>query len=342
MKFCVKCGEDCEDTIDGLCVECFLDGRKLTSLPHHIDLQVCANCGEFSSRDSWVMRDRKTAVEDAAVNGLMVIKEADLVSVGAISVEQDASTYEVFVDSVLGIGNQTCEDKASTIVRVKNTVCKRCSRLLGSYYESILQIRTGSKNLSPELREETLARVENSVANQARTNRQLFITKMEIVSGGVDVYLSSISLGKMLAKDLADTYCAEMGEAAKLVGRTDDGHDMYRVTYLIRLPDFHVGDIAEFEGRNFKITRVASSGGKLMDLSDFRERTIRRGDMPTMKILEKAGDIRDATVISRSGNEIQIMSPSDYSTVDLRIPDDAEIGETVRVASIEGIFYYVP
>ena len=32
MNFCVKCGIDCDSTIDGLCLECFLDGRVLTVL----------------------------------------------------------------------------------------------------------------------------------------------------------------------------------------------------------------------------------------------------------------------------------------------------------------------
>ena len=42
--FCVKCGEEDVETINGLCLNCFLDGRKLISMPHHVDLMRCANC----------------------------------------------------------------------------------------------------------------------------------------------------------------------------------------------------------------------------------------------------------------------------------------------------------
>ena len=49
--FCVKCGKDCDDTINGLCMECFLGDRPLMKLPHHVDLHRCTNCEEYEIRD---------------------------------------------------------------------------------------------------------------------------------------------------------------------------------------------------------------------------------------------------------------------------------------------------
>jgi nonsense-mediated mRNA decay protein 3 len=36
------------------------------------------------------------------------------------------------------------------------------------------------------------------------------------------------------------------------------------------------------------------------------------------------------------------MHPTNYSTIDLRIPQGAEIGEMVQVVQIEEVLYYVP
>ena len=47
MNFCVKCGNECEESLDGLCISCWLAGRKLVDLPHHVDLHVCTNCREY-------------------------------------------------------------------------------------------------------------------------------------------------------------------------------------------------------------------------------------------------------------------------------------------------------
>ncbi len=342
MSFCVKCGRDCEESLDGLCIDCWLDGRRLTSLPHHVDLHVCTNCGEFEFGDRWLKRDRLVAVQDAAADALAVVRDAQPVSLSTEAVEQDPYVYGVTVRTVCDVMGYEAEDETSTIVRIKNTVCRRCSRQLGSYYEAILQIRTGSGKLSPEMREETLAMVENSVARQAATNRSLFITKMEIVTGGVDVYLSSMSLAKSLTRELADHYCAETKESPKLVGQTTDGQDMYRITYLVRLPEYHVGDVVQFQGRWCKLTRVSSGGGRVLDLMDFRERAVRRADMSGIKVHEAGGNLKEATVVSRAGSEIQVLDPDNYSTVDLKIPADAEVGDSVKVVTIDEVLYFVP
>lgn len=342
MSFCVKCGRDCEESLDGLCIDCWLDGRRLTELPHHVDLRVCTNCGEYEFGDRWLRRDRLVAVQDAAADALSVIRDAVPVSIATEAEEQDPHVYVVRVRTVCDVMGYEAEDEASTIVRIKNTVCRRCSRQLGSYYEAILQIRTGSGKLSDAEREETLALVENSVARQAATNRSLFITKMELVTGGVDVYLSSMSLGKSLARELADAYCAETKESPKLVGQTTDGQDMYRITYLVRLPEYHVGDVVVFQGRHCKLSRVNGNGGRVVDLLDFRDRSVRRQDMSAIKLYAQASELQDATVISRSGSEIQVLDPSNYSTVDLRVPEGSEIGDSVKVVRIEDVLYYVP
>lgn len=342
MSFCVKCGTDTDDTIDGLCVECFLDGRKLTTLPHHVDLQICANCKEIKLQERWVDKSIEDAVENAAADSLMMIKEAKPVSMSVSSIEQDPHTFAAVVETVLDINGYISEDRASTIVRVKNTVCKRCSRQLGNYYESILQIRAGTGRSSQRIMREALNRVENHVYSHASSNRQLFITKTEEVQGGLDVYLSSISLGKSVAKDLSDTYFAETKEASKLVGRTSEGLDMYRITYLVRLPDFHAGDVVIFDKRYYKLSKLSGNGAKIIDLLNFTERSVKRADMHDIKVYRISDELTDVTVVSRSGNEIQILDPYKYLTVDMQIPDEAEIGDTVKAVEIDDAFYYVP
>ena len=342
MTFCVKCGIETENVVKGLCTDCFLNGRKIVTLPHHVDLFICTGCGEVNLKDRWIQKDLEVAIEDAAIDELMIIKEASLVDVGATKIQQDPSNFVVTVEAGLDISGVRAEDFASTTVRLKNTVCKRCSRQLGNYYESIVQIRSGAKELPSDIGKEALSRVENFVDNQAKNNRHIFITKTEVVQGGLDIYLSSISLGKAVSKDLSDAYCAETKESAKLVGMTDDGQEMYRITYLVRLPDFHIGDVVIFEGRHYKLQRVSGNGGKIIDLMSFLERSVKRSDMPSFKVHERAENLRTANVISRSANEVQILDPSSYLTFDVKVPADSEIEDVVKLTEIDDVLYFVP
>ena len=342
--FCVKCGRDCEEQIDGLCMECFLDGRQLMVLPHHVDLQRCTNCEEYSIRDRWIKMSEEDAVQEAALTGLAAIPEAKVVSVGTMAKAQDDRTYEVAVQGDLAIGSYIVQSTCSTIVRVKNGVCKRCSRQLGNYYEATMQIRSGDKELSDDLRDEIVRRIRDSVEMQAKTNRQLFITKVQQVPGGVDIMLSSISLARSLTKDLVESYGAESKESASLVGQSSDGIDIYRLTYLVRFPAYHVGDVLEYKGRPYKLTGLNKSGGKLTSLIDFRETSVRKSEIQDLRILAKHGDRKEALVLSRSGGEIQVMHPGNYSTVDLRVPEGADIAEggNVDVVQVEEELYYIP
>ena len=166
--FCVKCGKDCEEQINGLCMECFLNGRKLMVLPHHVDLQRCTNCEEFNIRDRWTNISEEDAVQDAALTGMMIIPEAEVVSVGTMAQAQDDRTYDVKVEADLAIGSYIVSANSSTLVRVKNNVCKRCSRQLGNYYEATMQIRSGEKELPDSLRDEIVRRIRDSVELQAK------------------------------------------------------------------------------------------------------------------------------------------------------------------------------
>ena len=342
--FCVKCGKDCEEQINGLCMECFLNGRKLMVLPHHVDLQRCTNCEEFNIRDRWTKISEEDAVQDAALTGMLIIPEAEVVSVGTMAQAQDDRTYEVKVEADLAIGSYIVSANSSTLVRVKNNVCKRCSRQLGNYYEATMQIRSGEKELPDSLRDEIVRRIRDSVELQAKTNRQLFITKVQQVPGGVDIMLSSISLARSLTKDLVESYGAESKESASLVGQSNDGIDIYRLTYLVRFPAYHTGDVLEYNGRPYKLTGLNKTGGKLLSLTDFRETSVRKSEIQDLRILVKHSDRKEALVLSRSGNEIQVMHPTNYSTVDLRIPKDAEPAEggTVDVVQVEDELYYLP
>ena len=340
--FCVKCGEEDVETVNGLCLNCFLDGRKLISMPHHVDLMRCANCEEFSVNDQWVRKDLDQAVEDIALTTLSVIPEGKVVSVGVMVEKQEDKTFVVHVQADVDVSGVVATDEDSVIVRLKNTVCKRCSRQLGSYYESIIQVRTGEKTLDDDLRDEVVRAVTASVENQSKTNRSLFISKVQQVPGGVDIYLSSISLGKTLTRELSETYGAEVKESSSLVGVSSDGQEVYRVTFLLRLPMYHVGDIILFKDRPYELTAVNKNGGKMTDLYDFRETSIKKFELLTVKVICKEKDIKEATVVSRSGDEIQVLHPTSYLTKDVRIPKGCEIGETVKVVEIEEVLLFVP
>lgn len=338
--FCVKCGAEDKEIMDGLCIDCFFNGRKLLSMPHHVNLFRCTNCEEYSIKDDWVKRTQEEAIIDIALTQLSAIPEAKVVSVGAVVETQDERTFVVHVQADMDIKGFKATEETSIIVRLKNSVCKRCSRQLGSYYEAIIQLRTGEKTLDDDIRDEIVRWIRDTVEVQSKTNRSLFITKVEEVAGGVDFYLSSISLGKSLTRTLYERYAADVKESAKLITTSSDGLEVYRVTYLVRLPQYHVGDIVKHNERVCQLTTINKTGGKLMDLVTFREFSVKKSELLDVKILMKKKDITQAVVVSKSDVEVQVLHPKTYLTLDLKIPKNTDVGEIIPVADIDGELYY--
>ena len=342
MRFCVECGKDVENTVRGMCMECFLKDRPLVALPDHVDLNVCTECGQYERHGEYVSLPMEKAIRQAARDVLTCVKEGRVTHVETEIDARDDYNHLATLNCTVEIEGFEVQATASTIVRIKHTVCRICSRRTGNYYESILQIRGTGRELDRDLQDRALARAEKLVDLAATTDSNAFITKMELVPGGVDVYLSLIALGRACCKDIADLFCAETDESSKLVGQTRDGLDMYRVSYLVRLPDFEVGDVVTFRKRYYMLKRVSSQGGRLVSMKDFKEMPVKRQDMPEVKVYAKRSEAVEAVVVSRSKGEIQVMDPSTYATLDLRVPEYAEIGETVLVLRIDDVLQYVP
>ena len=69
---------------------------------------------------------------------------------------------------------------------------------------------------------------------------------------------------------------------------------------------------------------------------------MRKAELQDMKVLVKSADVMEAIVLSSSGSEVQVMHPVNYSTLDLRVPPNTEVGETVQVVQVEEQLYYLP
>lgn len=238
---------NCLKSIDGLCVDCWTESHEMTFLPQYIDIKKCKICGEFDLNSKKLKQDVGSIIQNTIIDMLHANRAVDVLSTSTVIHCQDAYTYLIRVDSVCDIMGYKLHDYRSTTLRIKNSICKVCSRQLGNYYESILQIRVKKSNsYSLEAIDGALSIVKKYVLKRANSN--MFITKIVNVVNGVDIYLSSISLGRSLTKELSSIYCAEIKKSPKLVRQSHDGQDLYRLTYLVRLSDYNVGDVVSFHG----------------------------------------------------------------------------------------------
>lgn len=339
--FCVRCGKE-GSTYESLCTECFLANNRFTKVPDHVDLLQCYHCREFQLRGKWQRLTLEEAAREAARGALEVRKGAEVTRVRQDIQAADDFNYHVKMHVLLEYSDLKIEEENSTIVRVKNGVCSRCSKIMGSYYESIIQIRGRERKLTEEQEERLVRSVQDKVQEAQLENREMFISKLEEVPGGVDAYLSSISLAKAISHDLADKYGAEVKESSTLVTQKE-GRDVYRVTFLVRLPSYLRGEAILHKGRPHLVTAITSTKTKLVNLKTHEPLNESNMDLREARVIGKREDILEAVVLSESAKELQVMHPRTFATVELRKPPGFKVeGEAVRVLLYEEEMYLLP
>lgn len=339
--FCVRCGKE-GSTYESLCRECFLANNRFTKSPDHVNLFQCYHCREFQLDGKWQRQGLDEAVRESARGGLEVRKGVDLGKVRMEVKEADPRNFHVAMHVAMDYSGLGIEEENKTTVRLKNTVCTRCSKIMGSYYESIIQIRGRERKLTDDQKERLVQAVTAKVDEAQEENREMFISKMEEVPGGFDAYLSSISLAKAIAHELGDKYGAEVKDSSTLVTQKE-GKDVYRVTFLVRLPSYLKGEIILHKSRPHLVTSITSNKTKLVNLKTHEPLIESNADLREAKVIAKREDVLEAVVLSESAKEVQIMHPRTYATIELKKPHGFKAeGGSVRVLIFDEEIYLLP
>lgn len=339
--FCVKCGREGK-TYSALCPECFLQSNRFTSIPEFLDLNVCAHCDDYLSGKRWKHYDDEVeAVKDYATENLQARQDGRLYDLEIGVQQMDAKHYQVQLVARLMHDDLEVEETLDTTVRVRRNVCPKCNKIQGNYFESIVQVRPSDRRFSEEEKEQVLNRALEYVRGVAKESREAFIAKVVQEHGGFDLYVSTIALGKGLSRDLVSTYGAEYKESSSLQGQKD-GHDIYRVTYLVRLPPYRVRDILLINKRLYLVHSTGPQSAKVRDLRSNEMIVVPNSDLREVNVVGTSKDVLDAVVLMETEREFQIMHPLTFRTVEIKHPRNFERkGDTIKVFPYEGDLYFI-
>ena len=337
--FCVECGKEGE-LVGALCKECYARKRVHASLPDHVDVVLCAHCSSMLSDDKWVdVGSVKEAAEAAVKRAVELPKGIRLAQLSLSLTELDERNMDTKASLVLESEGMTFERELATTVRLKRGSCTECSKKQGNYYESILQLRGDDRSSSAEQLSAMEKRIRDSVASMRRKDRNVFISKVLKVKGGLDFYFSTTQVAKTLARDIQDSACAEFKESSSLWGQKD-GAEIYRMTFLVRLPPFGKGDIVTNASRAYYVRGMSKGVLHGIDIATGEERSIKLKEHDECSMTVPKDQILKAVVVHESPKEMQVLDPETMMTVDVRKPAGfVRTGEQIRLVKTNlGVF----
>jgi nonsense-mediated mRNA decay protein 3 len=177
---------------------------------------------------------------------------------------------------------------------------------------------------------------------QASGKRGLFITDVAEKREGLDFFLSEKGAALSIAKKIQEQFGGDFKQSASSAGMKDS-RQIYRMTYLIRLPAYRKGDFFSFDKSFFSIVSLHTNKVRVLELSTWIEKVIDGKDIQPSRIYGGKELIKEMIVVSQSKNEIQLMDSKTYTTVELRKPKTLSVDTTmVKTVKLDGSLFLVP
>jgi len=231
-KFCPRCGKGTDALFDALCEKCYMDTKEIISVPQNIDVIMCKRCGKSIDRNKWAPNESIDSMIVRAVNASIRPDKDTLVKVDYKPfVLGGKTTVPVTIAAEKTVSDKNIKTSVQANVVILPQVCDSCSRLSGSYYEAIIQIRG-----SEEKQEELLELVKAKVNQYKDSNQYSFITKTVKMKCGTDVYIGSSKAAQKIEQEAKKAYNVSTKITASIHGMKD-GKEIIRLTVLLRACD---------------------------------------------------------------------------------------------------------
>ncbi|MDW7776072.1 MAG: NMD3-related protein [Methanosarcinales archaeon] len=342
---CPVCGRPSEQQIDGRCKDCFLRTITLASIPQVVRTIICPVCAAVKKGKHWEKRERE--IEDLIHEGieqaLNIDPQAHDVSTSITLSSSNPAIHRAHITITADIKGVQAQSQLYTEVRISKETCDACSRMAGGYYEAVIQIRAEGRFPDKDEQQQMLELVEEIVKRQyMRGDTLSFITNIQELPEGTDVYLGSNNTARQAVRTAVERFGCRYSESPSLAGKKD-GKDIYRITYSLRLPRLVPGDIIKV-GENMVLVKRSgkmTTGMYLESGLEFSEHTDRLKDAHKVSGVKEAGN---AVVVSVEQDTVQVMHPSTFKQVTIKKPAHftGTGGEDVRVIPIEDRIFILP
>lgn len=314
---CITCDSE-EAVIHGQCEKCFIDHLQI-STSGSIEVTICPKCASFKIGNSWSHGKLEKPLTKKINEHLIVNDPSVKVEADADSVELKRLEGKISFLTLLDTNGKKVPGNPQDIpAKILLNSCPTCNKITGSYYESIIQLRTLTAEFSPII-EKVLNEITPMLDKLNQSDNDSFVSKIQPVKEGVDIYLGKKNDGIKISKYIHDHYFSNTTTTKKLNGRRD-GEDFYRHTYLVRLFNLPPGTVIYGKNRTLILEKISSNSLTVIDPRNERRYEILQNDFNTgaytysSQPLEK----RNFIVVSTEKGESTAMDQTNFEVTTLK------------------------
>ena len=360
-EFCPRCGDAIErdpgvalpgadgqrDPDSVLCDACYFEEFDLVDAPDRVQVRVCARCGAVHRGNRWVdvgAEDYTDIAVEAVSEALGVHVDAEEVSWQVAPEQVDQTTIRMHCQFSGVIRETPVTEEVVVPVKIAKETCKRCGKIAGGSFASIVQIRAEERTPTSEELERAQAIAESYVDEREETgDRDAFITEVGEVEEGLNMKISTNKLGQGIAQHVVRELGGSFSDSERLISEDSDGNELYRVTYAVRLPRYRPGEIIDPEDGDGPVL-VRSVQGNLKGIrlasGEPYEASFEDENAPDAERLGMVEDGVETTLVAvEDDHAVQVLDPETYETKSIPRPDslDTEVDQIPVLKSRAGL-----
>ncbi len=330
---CPSCGERSY----GVCERCLARGRTILEMPSFLSIQVCPTCSDHFFKGRWINEDTNGAVAKAVEEALKIDPDEAAITIVLSQISPTILHAHVEIN-VSGAGGSY--ESFDVDVRVNRVACDRCSRISGGYYESKVQIRADQRTPERAELDRALEIAATTIDLAQKADRLAFIAKTIWLREGLDLYVGTAKAAKRIVRAVLREMGGTFSDSAKLIGRRD-GKDVYRVTFVMRLPEFPVGTIILSRQHMFEICSTRSTTNAV-DLETGHRTALNAEELRTAELVGTRSDAKRTVLVAIDADEVHLLDPETYVTLTIKKPPyirKEDEGKEIKVVKTqEGVF----
>ena len=339
--FCITCGAKPPLTSGRMCEICFRKRNHLSTIPERIQQYRCPKCNKYEISGRWSEMNNDNLADLRIRENLQIYPNSTEIELGFAIEEIDDRSVRMHVDVAGKIEGYFFQDNHTSLMQTSNAVCPACTRKAGSYFESIVQLRSAGRKLnSDEIKEvrDTL----DEMLEDMEPDPMFFITSEGPVTGGWDMQLGSKAMARSWGKKLTQKFGGTIKETSTVVG-SNDGIEVTRLTMSYRKPAYAIGDVVKLKGELWLISRWQKDGPVLRRIKFFERTGVSWRDMEKSTVICSLREQYTVDILNRDSSAVEIMDPVDYKIVTVALPyDDDNQTSKIRIGFIDDAWLAIP
>jgi nonsense-mediated mRNA decay protein 3 len=359
-RFCAVCGKKEGPFLDNMCENCYKRENPLEiKIIPSLDIEICPSCGTiFVSRahiDTW---SREESLEEIIreISKSKIIEKINVDFSYNSEFEDDIEESKImnygvkFFTMITTITAKPYKEfgefirEGKTRLKMVRQSCDDCSKYKSGYFEAILQVRGENRKLT-EKEEEEIENLIEKMMKQYEDARLAYILDLEVDNDGITANVSTKFLAETIAREIKNFTAGKLTVAYEHKTTSKDGTEVYTNTYLVRLPEFAVNDIIEYENQLWQVKNINENQVKMENLENHLIKNIDRKRVENRA--KKRNDeiiLREYMLVSKENETVTIMAMDNYENFDdnlERIPPKKKDGEILKGFLLEDRNYYV-